>query len=147
MTKTELNPFVKEEKQHLELSIGEQSGVNQMYATNGFKTLTDKAKLFNFINEKGISFEEIINKQIAIKHIYIEIINITDEHTGELVEVPRTVIIDKDDKSYSGASFGIYNSLKKLISIFGEPNEDNIINVEFKQVKRGTKSTYTLKAI
>ena len=64
---------------------------------------------------------DMINKQIKLMHVYIEIIPVVSEQTGEVVNCPRVVLIDDHGKGYQAVSTGIYNSVKRIISLFGDP--------------------------
>ena len=83
----------------------------------------DKAKvtLYNACANPA-KIADMINKQIRLLHIYIEIIPVVSEQTGEVVNCPRIVLIDEKGKGYQAVSTGIYNSVKRIISLFGEPS-------------------------
>lgn len=97
----------------------------------------DRAKvtLYNSISSPG-KVSDMINKQIKLLHIYAEIIQVTSEETGELVSVPRVILIDEQGKGYQAVSIGIYNAVKRLIALFGTPDTwDRPHTVEVKNVQ------------
>lgn len=83
----------------------------------------DRAKvtLYNSISNPA-KVSDMINKQIKLLHVYAEIIQVTSEETGELVSVPRVILIDEKGKGYQAVSIGIYNAVKRLIALFGTPD-------------------------
>ncbi len=43
--------------------------------------------------------------------------------TGEIEDKPRTVLIDTNGESYiAGVSVGVFNSVREILRIFGEPS-------------------------
>ena len=104
----------------------------------------EKANLFNAINNPEKRLADCINMKIKAKDLYIEIVNCTNEETGEVTACPRIVIIDDKGVSYQAVSLGIYSALKKVIQIFGAPTWEKPISLEVKQVTKGTRKMLTL---
>ena len=48
-------------------------------------------------------------------------IQCANESTGAIVNVPRVVLIDKTGKGYQAVSVGVYNAVKRIVSMFGNP--------------------------
>ena len=86
--------------------------------------------------------DDFINKQIALKDLFVEIIEIADED-GTVEQAPRIVLIDDKGESYQCVSNGVWGSLKKMFAVYGAPTYEEPINVVVKQVKvkRGTMLT------
>lgn len=108
------------------------------------ETDKEKADLFNAMNNPEKRVADCINMTIKAKDLYIEIVNVTDEETGEVTACPRIVIIDDKGVSYQCVSVGIYSALKKIIQIFGEPTWEKPIPLEVKQVTKGKRQMLTL---
>lgn len=106
-------------------------------------TLEAKKLVYNASNNPTHKIDDYINKEIALKDVFVEIIELANENTGELEQAPRIVLIDDEGESYQCVSNGIFGSLKKLMAIFGEPTWEDPIQVVVKQVKvkRGTMLT------
>ena len=102
-----------------------------------------KKLVYNASNNPKHKIDDYINKEIALQDIFVEIIELANEKTGELEQAPRIVLIDDQGESYQCVSNGIFGSLKKLITVFGEPTWVEPIHVIVKQVKvkRGTMLT------
>lgn len=80
----------------------------------------DKVTLYNACsNPKRLS--DMLNLEIKMKHVFAEIIQVMSEASGEMVNVPRVVIIDEKGQGYQAVSLGIYNSVKRILSLFGDP--------------------------
>lgn len=106
-------------------------------------SLEAKKLVYNASNNPTHKIDDYINKEIALKDVFVEIIELANENTGELEQAPRIVLIDDKGESYQCVSNGIFGSLKKLMAIFGEPTWEEPIHVVVKQVKvkRGTMLT------
>ena len=105
-----------------------------------------KAKMFNASNNPDHKVGDFINKTIKVKDMLVEVIQIADEETGEIVSQPRVVLIDDKGKAYQAVSTGIFNAAKKMIQIFGEPTYDEPIEIVIKQVtvKNGSMLTFDI---
>ena len=108
------------------------------------ETDDEKASLFNAINNPEKRLSDCINMKIRAKDLFIEVVNCTNEETGEVTACPRIVIIDDKGVSYQAVSLGIYSALKKVIQIFGAPTCDKPIVLEVKQVTKGQRKMLTL---
>lgn len=108
------------------------------------ETPEEKAKVFNAMNNPDNRIADCINTVINAKDLYIEVVDCTNEETGEVTACPRIVIIDEKGASYQAVSLGIYSALKKVIRIFGAPTWDKPIPLEVKQVSKGTRKMLTL---
>lgn len=107
----------------------------------------ERAQLFNAMNNPDERLADCINMQIKAKDLYVEIVNCTNEETGEVTAVPRIVIIDENGKSYQCVSIGIYSALKKVIQVYGAPTWEKPITLEVKQVSKGTRKMLTLNVV
>ena len=104
-------------------------------------TPEQKKILFKAMNSPDHKLADFINKKIRIKDMYCEIVTIADQNTGEIVKLPRIVLIDEKGVGYQCVSNGIFMGLKKLVAIFGEPTWKQPIEIEIKNVK--TRNGYT----
>ena len=106
-----------------------------------------KAQLFNAMNNPDERLADCINKQIKAKDLYVEVVNCTNEETGEVTACPRIVIIDDKGKSYQAVSIGIYSALKKVIQVFGAPTWEKPVVLEVKQITKGSRKMLTLNIV
>lgn len=79
-----------------------------------------KVTLYNACTNPA-KISDMINKRIKVLHIYAEIIQVMSEQTGEMVNVPRVILIDEQGKGYQAVSIGIYNAIQRMIALFGNP--------------------------
>ena len=86
-----------------------------------------KARLFNAVSNPDKKLTECANTKIALKDVYIEpqVVERTDDNgnpTGEVEEVNRMILIDDKGVSYTCCSKGVFNSLRRIIALYGMPN-------------------------
>lgn len=103
-----------------------------------------KAQMFNAMNNPDKRLSDCINMVIKAKDLYIEIVNCTNEQTGETTPCPRIVLVDEKGVSYQCVSVGIYSALKKVIQVFGAPTWEKPIPLMVKQVTKGERKMLTL---
>lgn len=111
---------------------------SNIYCTLVCETVEQKKDLFNLTSNPKRKVSEMINKKIMLKDVYMEEVFLTDEETGEVNQGIRIILIDDKKEGYVCVSKGIKNSLQKLFSIFGTPNQwENPIEIEVKQLTIG----------
>lgn len=119
---------------------GEITKVETSFCSLAAETTEEKKMMFNVINNTDELLKEHVNEELRIIGFYIEEISVVDEKTGEIKKIPRIVLIDENFIGYGCASFGIYNSLKKLINMLGIPTKDNPYVIKIKN--RTLKNNY-----
>lgn len=98
------------------------SGIKQnVYCSKLATTEEDKKELFNALESCDVLLNDIVGTTIEVKDIYVEEREVVDEETGEIKTKFRTILFDKDGKTYATGSYGIYNVLKKIVGIYGLP--------------------------
>jgi len=134
------------------------------YISKKVETKVDKISIYNALNNPDENVADNINMKIELVDVLLEQIEMLNDEddgievvseTGEIVEeepettvAVRTVLIDKDGKSYQAVSKGVYNSIKQIINIFGEPSTwEDPLTVEVKQVKVKRGSMLTLNIL
>lgn len=111
------------------------------------ETAEEKAALYNLTNNPAERLGDNINKVINAKDLYVEIVNCTNEETGEVTACPRIVIIDDKGVGFQCVSVGIYSAIKKVIQIFGAPTWETPIKLEVKQITKGSRKMLTLNVV
>ena len=118
------------------------SNPKTMFTTLDMTTEENKIKLYNSLQKCDVRINDIVGQEIEFSDIFIEEkpFTETDEKTGELVTTKkfRTILYGTDGNTYVSSAYGVYNSLKNIISIFGLPTSECPIIV--KSDKRKTKN-------
>lgn len=109
------------------------------------QTDEEKALLFNATNNTAHRLSDCINMVINVKDVFVEVVNCTNQETGEVTPCPRIVLINEKGEGYQCVSLGIFSALKKLFAIYGEPKDwSKPIKLEVKQVTKGERKMLTL---
>lgn len=117
----------------------------KVYCSKKAETNEEKKELFNALEKCDVLLNDCVGQEIMMKDLYIEERNVTDENGKSRVKF-RTIIFDENGQTYATGSYGIYNILKKIITIYGLPTEwSNPIKVQVaKRPIDNGKSTLTL---
>jgi hypothetical protein len=147
--------------------------MNEMVATNnmmqvdtkGFyssmetATAADKVKLYNAQNSPDYRLKDETNMEIAVVGVIAEIVTLEKKDEsghplvnddGEIImnDAPRVILFDADGKAHQCVSVGIFNSVKKIIGLFGEPQTwEGPLSVKVKNISKGTRSMLSLEVV
>jgi len=118
------------------------------YCSVNPSTIEEKKKLFNAIESCDLLLNDCVGEEINLKNVYIDRKEVCDEATGELRYKYRTILFDENGKTYVTGSYGIYNILMRIFSIYGEPtvwNEPVKVKVAKRAMSKDkSKSVLTL---
>ena len=107
----------------------------------------DKKIIANAIVSADHKLGDFINKIIRVKDIYIEPTTFVNEETGETSNGHRIILFDESKTSYETCSTGVYNALKRIISIYGFPTWEEPLEMEIKQIQRKERKIMTIKIV
>lgn len=121
------------------------AGGGKGYCTMVAEDRKAKATLYNACSNPA-KLSDNINLPIRMIHFFVEIIQCANKDSGEMVNVPRVVIIDEKGKGYQAVSVGIYNAIKRIVSMYGNPAQwDEPLTVICQNVDLGGgQHTYNL---
>lgn len=109
------------------------------------QTEDEEKILYNATMSPAKRVGDCINEVINLRHVFCEIITVTNEETGEVSRVPRTVLIDDNGVGYQCVSTGIFNAIKKLFAVKGMPDTwVNPVTVKVQQITKGKRQILTL---
>lgn len=123
-------------------SIFKSSG-KEMFCTMNLEEKENMVALYNSLQECDVKINDIKGSEIEIIDVYVEKkeVAVRDEKTDEIVvdeetgDVKtktrfRTILFGSDGKTYVSAAYGVYNSLRQILPIFGNPSKENPITVK-----------------
>lgn len=126
----------------VDLQAPKQVSYCSMQAT----TAAEKKSLYNSINSTEKRVGDCINEVINVKDVYVEIVKCVNKETGEETSCPRTVLIDDKGVGYQAVSLGVFNGLKKIFQIFGQPNTwETPLPLKVKQLTKGERKILTFE--
>ena len=115
------------------------------YCSMVANTLEEKAVLFNAMNNPANRLGDCINQTIKVKDVFVEVVNCTNEQTGEVKACPSIVLIDDKNNGFQCVSIGVFSALKKLFGVYGEPKDwEKPIPILVKQITKGDRKMLTL---
>lgn len=113
---------------------------NIMFISFEPESLEDKKMVYE-ATTNGTSLREVVNKTIKIQDVIVTPSEVTNDN-GETSLVPRISIITTEGEIYIATSWGIYNCLNRINSIFGTLHFDEGLAVTPYQVT--TKKGFTM---
>lgn len=130
-----------------EYDVSELVGGDSLKAVCSVKAedAASKAIVFNAATNPDYKLKSCINKKIRLKDLYAETIELMNDETGEIVNVPRIVLIDEDGASYECVSVGMFSAIRKLVAVYGEPTWYPPLEVTVKEKPVGKGSMLTLQ--
>lgn len=123
-------------------SIFKSSG-KEMFCTMDLEEKENMVKLYNSLQECDVKINDIKGSEIEVVDVFVEKKEVaqrdektdevlTDEETGEVKTKTRfrSILYGSDGKTYVSAAYGVYNSLRQILPIFGNPSKENPITVK-----------------
>lgn len=93
----------------------------------------------------SLPLSENLNKPIDLVDVVVQVIEMADEQTGELGDVPRTILIAADGKAYHAISRGVFRAVENILGILGSPNTwENPVKVKVLQEGTGNRKYFTI---
>lgn len=118
------------------------SANKEMFCTMNLEEKENMVALYNSLQECDVKINDIKGTTIEVADVYVEKKEVAerddagepiyDDETGELKTKTRfrTILFGTDGKTYVSAAYGVYNSLRQIIPIFGNPSKVNPIKVK-----------------
>lgn len=121
---TELTPFETTSQNGLMDDIDRM----QHGQTNVMSTFTggDRASKLEVLKAMSNStpLDAVMDQEIELANFVIQPIEMEDEKTGNMVAVPRIILVTTDGTPYYAISSGIFSALKNISGILGMPGAD-----------------------
>lgn len=115
------------------------------YFSGTASTQAEKVALYNATSNPDFRVKDEINVPIEVKDIYVHIVELPNDETGEIQPAPRIILIDTKGKSHVAVSQGVYNSVARIFNMVGEPKDwETPIKVVPLLINKGTRSLLTL---
>lgn len=106
----------------------ETSILGGAYCSLPMNTDEEKKLVFNAANRADKALRECVNMTINMTGLYIEPVEFAakdddgNEIEGKTAICPRMVIFAEDGSTYGCCSLGAYTSIKRIVSMYGLPN-------------------------
>ena len=103
---------------------GMAKGELQMYSTVKGDDKASKLKVLDAITNSE-SLSDHLREPINLADFVIQVIQMPDEKTGEINNVPRIILITEDGKAFHAISSGVLQSLRNFVGVLGEPGSSD----------------------
>ena len=118
-------------------------GLAELHGDFKIDTMDDKITLYNMVANTQKNVNDILGEKVKIKAFHLSNTRLIKPDTAKGYEdTPRIVFFLDDGRAVITFSIGVYLSLKRLTSIFGEPPFD--FYVIFRQIEKGKNRIYTI---
>lgn len=101
-----------------------------------------KKRIYNALNKADAGLKEMLNREINLVDVAVVGTIRTNPETGEVVQLHRSVLFDRNGNTYVSMSEGVYNSLKRISEIFGTLHFDSPLVIIPREIK--TKNGFTI---
>lgn len=108
-------------------------------------TRKEKADYYNATSNPKHKVGDYINQTIVVRDVFVEVIELEDEDSGDIVYAPRIVLIDMEGETYQAVSNGIFRDLARLFKTFGEPTWEDGLPCTVKQISLGKNQMLKLE--
>lgn len=104
-----------------ELVASFQNPNSSVFSTVTVESFADKLKVIaSMTNAENL--RDHLGKTLALTNWTAQVIDLTDENTGEVTKGVRLVLMTADGKAYACVSNGIAKSLQNILAVAGEPS-------------------------
>ena len=97
------------------------SGTVDVFSSNRGTDHKSKISTINALTN-ATPLSENLNKEIKLKDVIVQFVDMADERSGEINSVPRLTLIDADGKAFHVMSSVVYKDLKTFFAILGMPH-------------------------
>lgn len=133
------------ENQNTNLILTPDAAKNPSFCSFHPDNPEDKAKLYRAMTNPDKKVSDCINHAFDLADVYMEMVEMVQDETGEVRKVPRVVLFAADGVTYAATSQGIYNAIQRLAMVYGAPSwRDAPIPVVIRQIQMAQKRFYTL---
>lgn len=83
-------------------------------------TIADRVTVHNARNKDAVQLDTVMGQTLMIRGVIAHLASVEDKESGEVQELVRCVLIGADGTCYSCCSMGVRESVRDLMSNFGE---------------------------
>lgn len=129
----------------------------QQYMSFALDTIEDRKRVYNALNSPDARLGDVINMTIPMVDVVVRRVELSKRNEDSIPEEfkemeensaregYRVVIFDKDGKTYTATSRGIYTSIQNILAILGTLHFEEPLNVIVRQISTKNGKTLTLE--
>lgn len=112
----------------------------QVFSSINAESREDKIKVYNAMNDNEAAIGDMVGKTIEVTDVVAFPVQMVDDATGELIDLVRVVLVDRDGKSYGSVAKGISSSIQKIVGVVGHAPWTPAIKV--KPIEKKTRAGF-----
>jgi hypothetical protein len=122
-------------------------GAVNVFASMPSESFEEKVSMLDYLTNSKPIDPDALGKPLELVHYIVQPVEMTDEQTGELRNVPRVILIDANGESFHAISGGIFSALKNISGIAGMPAtwEKPVTVTPTREKTRNGFNVFTLK--
>jgi hypothetical protein len=129
------------------------AGLNSAVDTSFYSTISadsfaDKLAIAKAVNNSE-PVDEHLGEEFNLKDYIVQVVEIADGQTGEIVSAPRVTLISDEGNAYHGTSKGLLTAIRNLNATLGDPSNWGGETVRVKIVMKGQRprSFFTIEYV
>lgn len=100
---------------------GIQSGQSSVYTSITGDSQESRLANFSAISN-STPIADHLGETIALRHVVIQSVDMPEEKTGEIIAVPRVILVDDSGNAFHAISSGLMTSIRNLFAFVGTPD-------------------------
>jgi hypothetical protein len=132
-----------------EIAIIENAPISSIRAYSSIQgtDLEARLALANAVTA-SVPLTEVLDKEIALRNIVVQPVEMKNDRTGELSTVARMTLVTEDGIAYHATSGPLHRDLTNLLTILGPPAQwGRAIKIVVTKEGKGNSAYFTLKSV
>lgn len=115
--------MMKSENSGAAMTVSDVMNTGLGYTDMNLSDRSAAVAFYNATSNPANKLKEHVNEVLSLVHVSVECVEVTKDDVPEGKTIaPRIVLITADGQSYSCVSVGVYQSLKRMFTLLGNPD-------------------------
>lgn len=115
--------MMKSENSGAAMTVSDVMNTGLGYTDMNLSDRSAAVAFYNATSNPSDKLKEHVNEVLSLVHVSVECVEVSKDDVPEGKSIaPRIVLITADGRSYSCVSVGVYQSLKRMFTLLGNPD-------------------------
>lgn len=115
--------MMKSENSGAAMTVSDVMNTGHGYTDMNLSDRSAAVAFYNATSNPSDKLKEHVNEVLSLVHVSVECVEVSKDDVPEGNTIaPRIVLITADGRSYSCVSVGVYQSLKRMFTLLGNPD-------------------------
>lgn len=115
--------MMKSENSGAAMTVSDVMNTGLGYTDMNLSDRSAAVAFYNAMSNPSDKLKEHVNEVLSLVHVSVECVEVSKDDVPEEKSIaPRIVLITADGRSYSCVSVGVYQSLKRMFTLLGNPD-------------------------